>query len=722
MVVVKFISNLKGGLDMSKKSKLILATALFGAALFGASCGGGGGTASAPPPPPPAPSASDVAKVLVLAAKGITSAGATVGLFEGTIRSDGTISWSSDLLPGENRLEYCHEFSNKSVLLCEDPVPPTPNRSIYLYTAGTLNQVTTGVTVSGSSITPTTFPSLNFSGTIRFIYLPNFVVVNRGTSPNVEYIITSNGRIVEMPGTTERLVYAGRDYLVVGNGAASEHVYIIKRDGSVTVLDWNDAASGIQAINNGSVRLLDRVQGTDIILLGHTSTTTANAVYVILEDGTPIRITNSTNASTGDDPVADIDSGKIMRDANGNIFVAINYTDGTNNLIQYFKIIPSGSGSVVFTPPAPIDLGATTNNPLRRGGYALDGSGRLYVITFAASNFNITTRFIDASNSLVTGPTHPLAFSGTPTPVMLAFANGVLVSNNPTSPTALSHVLGINAPTNVALITDLINAVSLCNQVNNTSELILENEPAYSGILQEPVVGEGTNRLMCASANATGFHNQFAWVEASGTGTYNGRRVDNVSGTSGSSVYLMATTNSMIFLNNPPALLSGASSQIFQECTFGASSCTTRNLSTPVYWTVYNPISSSNNNIKIKSDNNVLSDGAGSIYGGYWRGVAPNIRAVYFTTTPSAPYTANIQTGAVDTSTLNLAFSETPARGGNISLELDKVANVVRPISGAQCPSGLFDNVRYKDATNNFTNLARPTNTCLIRVLQVRTP
>jgi ABC-type oligopeptide transport system substrate-binding subunit len=103
---------------MSKKSKLILATALFGAALFGASCGGGGGTASTPPPPPPPPPpASDVAKVLVLAAKGITSPGATVGLFEGTIKSNGTVSWSPDRHPGENLLDYYHEFSDKSVLL-----------------------------------------------------------------------------------------------------------------------------------------------------------------------------------------------------------------------------------------------------------------------------------------------------------------------------------------------------------------------------------------------------------------------------------------------------------------------------------------------------------------------------------------------------------------------------------------------------------------------------
>jgi hypothetical protein len=107
--------------------------------------------------------------------------------------------------------------------------------------------------------------------------------------------------------------------------------------------------------------------------------------------------------------------------------------------------------------------------------------------------------------------------------------------------------------------------------------------------------------------------------------------------------------------------------------------------------------------------------------------VAPNINAAYFTNVVSAPYTANIQTGAVDTSTLNVVFSNAPARGGNISLELDKAANVRSPISGAQCPSSssfgpLFDFVWYKDATYNFTNLTRPTNTCLITVLQVRTP
>ena len=699
---------------MSRKSKLILATAVFGAALFGASCGGGGGggTASAPPPPPPPPPASDVAKVLVLAAKGTSSPGATVGLYEGTIRSDGTVSWSSDLHPGENRLDYYHEFSNRSVLLYD-----VNDYSAYLYTAGTLNPVTTGFDVADDTITPITITTGLAFSSLYNIFLPNFLVMDDGA--DVDVIITQNGKIVTTVNTgAEHLVYAGRDYLVVGNGGTpNEYVYIIKKDGSVTILDWNDAIAGNQPIIGGGVRLLDRVQGTDIILLGHTSTTTANAVYVILEDGTPIRITNSTNAPTGDNPVANIHSGKIMRDANGNIFVAINYASSGTNYIEYFKIIPSGAGSVVFTPPAPINLGSTGSNPPRRGGYALDGNGRLYVIDYAGGSFGIGTHFIDASNSYAAGPRHTSTlFDGNH--VMLAFANGVLISDNSASPTTFYHVLGTSAPTNIALNPNVIAAVSLCNQVNDTSELILENELAYSGIVQEPVVGEGTNRLMCASANVP---NQFAWVEASGTGTYDGRRVDDVNGSlSGTSYYLMATANSMIFAYDPTP---PNPQTIFQECTFGATSsiCVTRNLSREVYWSVYGSNSTTTFD-KIKSDINVLFDGDGSIYSGYWTGRAPNIRAVYFTNVVSAPYIANIQTGAVDTSTLNVVFSEARARGGNISLELDKAANVRSPISGAQCPSDYFDHVWYKDATRNFTSLPRPTNTCLIRVLQVRTP
>ena len=129
------------------------------------------------------------------------------------------------MLPGENRLlEYYHEFSDKSVLLYDEN-----DRSVHLYRGGTLTLVGTGLAFSAN----------------YHIYLPHFVVMDNGV--NIESIITSNGRIVRFTGNTERLIYAGRDYLVVGDGAANEFVYIVKRDGSVTVLDWDDNATGIQS-------------------------------------------------------------------------------------------------------------------------------------------------------------------------------------------------------------------------------------------------------------------------------------------------------------------------------------------------------------------------------------------------------------------------------------------------------------------------------------------
>jgi hypothetical protein len=144
-------------------------------------------------------------------------------------------------------------------------------------------------------------------------------------------------------------------------------------------------------------------------------------------------ITNSTNASTGDDPVANISSGKIMRDANGNIFVAINYaTSTTDNLIEYFKIIPPGPSSVVFTPPTPITLDATGSNPPRRGGYALDGNGRLYVIDYDGTA--LWHKYLFHRRQQLTrdrSHTYTNLLLVRLRPVMLAFANGVLVSNDP---------------------------------------------------------------------------------------------------------------------------------------------------------------------------------------------------------------------------------------------------------------------------------------------------
>jgi hypothetical protein len=714
--VVKSLSNFKGGLDMGKKSKLILATALFGAALFGASCGGGddgaptagtgtgsgggsgGGSGSAPPPAPA------VATVLVAAVA--QNNAADVRVFEGTVRGDGTINWSTNLLSRD--LDYYHEFSNGSVLLYD-----RNDNSLFRYTTGNPTQLT-NVTDVNNDTTRTLTTTAGFANTtVGNIFLPNFVVIHDG---NDLRIITSSGAVVQVrgagAGNPARLVYAGRDYLVVRNGAANEHVYIVRQNGSVTVLDWNDAATGNQPITNGQVQLLDRVQGTDIILLGPTPTTSANAIYVILEDGTAIRITN-TGGDTGDDPVANLRDGKIRRDANGNIFVAIRYQAGADTPIQYYRISPAGN--VEFrTNPITI-TGHTIEN--RRDRYALDGSGRLYVMsrpTSGGTNYHISTRTINIVGDL--GPNDLSIAFATNNANLLALADRVLVISRPVAggpPNQVRFMSGTGSVSNdilPSLTSNIRDALELCSIVNENSRLTAENGLPYSGITQEPVVGEGTNSIMCASAFHVAARNLFAWLRFDGT-SYSGSRVNNVSGGAGPSEYLMATANGMIFRLDD---------QTFYECNFGATSCAARNLSGSAFQNVYNS-NGFTANVKIKSDNNILSDGAGFAYLGRWRGFAPNIRAAYFTNAPSTAYIANIQTGVVNAIN-NPTYTVRPPSGGNISLDFNRGAALINPPAGAQClVPNFFDFLWYADVNgNNFSNLPRPNNTCLVRVLNVR--
>jgi len=175
----------------------------------------------------------------------------------------------------------------------------------------------------------------------------------------------------------------------------------------------------------------------------------------------------------------------------------------------------------------------------------------------------------------------------------------------------------------------------------------------------------------------------------------------------------MATANSMIFR---------VDNSTFYECNLGALSCAVRNLSRAAFQDVYNS-SGKTTNVKIKSDNNILSNGAGSsVYAGFWDGSAPNIRAVYFTDIPSTAYIANIQTGVVNAIS-NPVYIFGPPSGGNISLDFSRSAALIAPPAGAQCYAlfNYFDSVWYADVNgNNFSNLARPNNACLVRILNVR--
>jgi hypothetical protein len=398
--------------------------------------------------------------------------------------------------------------------------------------------------------------------------------------------------------------------------------------------------------------------------------------------------------------------------------VAIRYSVDTdvdavpdNFEIEYFRISPSG---FVEFRPNPITPAAGVILADRRDRYALDGSGRLYVIdqtTGVGAQFRISTYTINVGSD--SGPNVLFAAAGN-NANLLALADRVLVINRTATDTVdqVLSVVGAGAPTDIfaTLSPNVIDALQLCSIVNQNSQLTFENGLPYSGITQEPVVGEGTNSIRCASASHAASRNQFAWLRLDGI--YSGFRVNNVSGGAGISEYLMATANGMIFRLDD---------QTFYECNLGATSCAVRNLSGSAFQNVYNSFGATVN-VKIKSDNNILSDGAGFIYAGHWLGFAPNIRAVYFTNTPSTAYIANIQTGVVNAIS-NPVYTLGAPSGGNISLDFNRGAALTIPTVGARCfvPLGFFDLVWYADVNgNNFSNLARPDNNCLVRVLNVR--
>jgi hypothetical protein len=234
----------------------------------------------------------------------------------------------------------------------------------------------------------------------------------------------------------------------------------------------------------------------------------------------------------------------------------------------------------------------------------------------------------------------------------------------------------------VTLSTDVANAFDVCS--TGYSKDPSDPPMKYASIYTEYVLGKGTNVLMCTNGS------KFAYLKYDSTNKkFSGFMVDN-----GTLQYKLATQNSMIFVNttNKKALTTCTA-------TAGCSSTSTDKAFDP--------------GLAIKTADNLL-DKAGTIY---------YLKAAY-ATTGSAPYIVDLGQGTTDTSTLNILFSstETPT-GGNVSLDLNKVANLYSPVN-SQCQllnTAYYDNVTYKNPSlNPTTKDLNKQNTCFIRVLQVR--
>jgi hypothetical protein len=344
---------------MSKKSKLILATAVFGAALFAASCGGGGGSTAGTEvvveavevvevgggggnQPPPA---TEEGKVLALLDVGGAGAGTVNPVTICKLKSDNKAYCENDLNPSASvDLEYLYEF-------------PLPNGNVVLKAGNVLyffdgSQVikpdkyrALGATSDTSAPGGITLPS-----SPTYYATDNFVILVDNTgSPKQLVVITSSGKVIKDSDSTGFSVNASCET-------------VEKRSTSTTYKLNTDGTSSSTTLPT-PIKTITSVSGK----------------YLVKDSSNKVYLSDSTCSASG--VLVDTISGNINEaymvkviDSNNNphFFIAIRTPANSDRDVKYYRV----SGDTATTLNT-ITLN-TGPNPYY---YALDGKGRLYAIT-----------------------------------------------------------------------------------------------------------------------------------------------------------------------------------------------------------------------------------------------------------------------------------------------------------------------------------------------------
>jgi hypothetical protein len=378
---------------MSRKSKLILATALFGAALFAASCGGGGGgetTAgtgtgsgsgggsggggggggggSAPPPPPPA---SVEGRVLALLNTGAASAGAVNPVTICELKSDNKAYCGNDLNPSENaNLQYVHEFENGNVVLRAGNV-------LYFFDASsnTLTKLTTFREVGGTSEN-TISTGITIPVGATFQTTPNLLVMFNAGGDFVA--VTRTGRVIRDSGIN-----------VPNNDAFCERV----EKGGFT---YSLSVDGTSSLTTTTPILLAQAGDRFLVRVG-------NDVYLSADR---CRLVNNI-------PIASLTNINEARMVNvgGAYYIAIRHN---NNTVRHARVI----GTAVAIN---VDRILQSNTPY---SYALAGNGFLFTHEGMDAQ-RVTVR--DINGNVVGGAAVDV---GANVVALLAFQDRVLVETN----------------------------------------------------------------------------------------------------------------------------------------------------------------------------------------------------------------------------------------------------------------------------------------------------
>ena len=493
---------------MSKKNKLILATALFGAALFGASCGGGGGGTTAgtgtgggtggggggggggSQPPP----ASVEGRVLALLNVGTASAGTLMPVTICELKDDNKAHCGNDLNPSENAdLNYLHEFPNGNVVL------RGTGGVLYFFNAqnNTLTKLTNfralGATSTTTVATGITIPAGSiYHATANFLYIYNnndlVAISNTGN-------VIRDDNVADINPTCEKVTKGASGYKLNTNGTST-----------TTTIPTPRASAG----------------GKFLVSLGPAASSTVYLSDSNCELANPVTIGTFNN-------VADAK----MVEFGGNYYIAIRYqgATGAGRDINYYRV-----------------TGTTVTGPLTGGALALRANDRnLYDITgvgYLYYNVNDATHN-DHVRAVAPDGTHLAALdlsgaAGGRVDGLIAFNDRVLARDDGASAVYSVYIAasGSLASTNNPAGADL-TVLQRCTDINTRTR---------------SVDGVGTNFIRCVyeSGGSTTLHSltydsNFGYASASSSsisGSYSGAKwaTNKVLVSVGSSIRLCSTT------------------------------------------------------------------------------------------------------------------------------------------------------------------------------------
>jgi hypothetical protein len=433
---------------MSKKGKLILATALFGAALFGASCGGGGGGGTTAGTGTggggggggggTTPSPTVEGRVLALLNMGTVSAGTSMPVTICNLMSNGTAQCGNDLNPSEDAdLRYVHEFPNGNVVLVDS------DNVLYFFNGSQVIKPTSSRALSATSDTLApggiTIPDLTATGT-KVYATPNFVIL-------------------------------------VNNAGSTKELVVVTREGKV-IKDTNNA--GIYNVN-ASCEAVTKTTTFKLNVDGTSSSITTIPDEVLaqaggkflVKKGNDILLSSSECSISGAVNITSLSSSnydaKMVKVGSDTFYIAVR----DDRTLKYYKV--TGNTLRTLHP----DTGITLLPAANKYHYALDGMGVLYAIT-STNEVKVYSK-IDG-NLIGTATVSGVANGG-----LLGFADSVLARDNADN---VYEIIITTGGVNAVPVTapGLFTALQRCTDASNTKD----------------VVGMGTNFIRCVFDNNSG--------------------------------------------------------------------------------------------------------------------------------------------------------------------------------------------------------------------------